>query len=126
MNKTEAWKGLERVTAPPEFDDRLFRELKARIRPDPRVRKARKIKWALSGSAAVLLLAFTALNLFVFKGGPLAGIETGSPGFSAAGDPVRVTESLNYGQEFGSTAVGRTVFLLEQVSDTATPSIIRY
>lgn len=126
MNKTEVWKGFDRVTAPPEFDDRLFRELKSRIRPDPRIRKARKFKWALSGSAAVLLLAFTVLNLFVFKGGPLVGTGTGSSGFSAAGDPVRVTEPLNYGQEFGSTAVGRTVFLLEQVSDTASPSIIRY
>jgi hypothetical protein len=125
MSETDVWKGLNRVAAPPDFEDRVRIGLRARLRPDPRIRKARVFRWALSGSTAALLLAFAALNLFVFRGGPLSGIESGSAAALASADPVHVTEPMNYGREFRSAYEGRTVYLLEQVSDS-TSSIIRY
>jgi len=114
MNASDAWKGLVRVPAPPDFEDRVLRDLHFRLKPDPQVRKARTFKWALSGSAAVLLLAFTVLNLFVFKNGP-AGPAAGL----ASGDPIHIIEPLNYGHEVRSASDSRTVYILEQVSDAS-------
>jgi len=125
MSETDIWKGLNRVAAPPDFEGRVLGGLRARLRPDPRIRKARVFRWALTGSTAALLLAFAALNLFVFKGGPLAGIGSGSAAALASADPVHLTEPMNYGREVRSAYEGRTVYLLEQVSDTSS-SIIRY
>ncbi|MBN1938299.1 MAG: hypothetical protein JW843_01840 [Candidatus Aminicenantes bacterium] len=119
MSEIDVWKGLDRVFAPPDFEDRTLRALRARLRPDSGLQRARLFRWALSGSTAALLLVFAGLNLFVFKGGMPDG------GGLMSSDPVHVTEPLNYGREVRSLAGERTVFLLEQVSDTPS-SIIRY
>jgi hypothetical protein len=123
MNNSEVWKGWNRVQAPPDFEDRVFRGLQARLHPDPRARRARMFKWALSGSAACLLAVFTLLNLFVFRGGPYSGNVPA--GVLASTDPIAVTERLNYGSEVRAGSEPGTVYLLEQVSDQS-PSKFRY
>lgn len=125
MNDSNVWKGLSRVSAPPDFEDRVLGALSARLRPDHRSRKSRTFKWALSGSAALLLAVFTALNLFVFKGGPFPGVGGGPAGTLASNAPIALTEGLNYGHEVRAAADAPTIYLLEQVSDTSS-SIIRY
>jgi hypothetical protein len=125
MSDIEVWKGWKRVAAPPDFEDGVLRELRARLRPDPDLRKARVFRWAVSGSAAALLLAFAVLNLFVFRGGTPDGAVSGVAAGRFPSEPVRVTEPLNYGREVRSMSDGPTVYLLEQVSD-ASSSIIRY
>jgi hypothetical protein len=123
MNDANVWNGLEHVKAPADFEDQVLRELVHRRRTAPQRRKSRLFKWALSGSAAVFLIGFAVLNLFVFKGDPLSRSQIAS---NAADEPIRVTESVKYGPEVLAAASDpRDIYLLEQVSDTSS-SMIRY
>ncbi|MCX6565430.1 MAG: hypothetical protein NTW38_03245 [Candidatus Aminicenantes bacterium] len=125
MDDAKVWKGLERISAPADFEDRVFQELDRRHRTGPQLRKARLFKWALSGSAAALLAVFTVLNLFVFEKGARPALEN-SAGAVLDRDPIHVTESVDYGREVQAAASDpRTIYLLEQISDTSF-STIRY
>lgn len=121
MNDAKTWTGLERVAAPADFEDRVLREMDRRRRAVPQESRARRFKWALSGSAAAVLVGLAALNLFIFKGGSLALKDA-----AAAGEAIEVMESISYHPE-SLTAVSEpgTVYLLEQVSDMS-HSTIRY
>jgi len=123
MDTAKAWKGLERVTAPADFEDRVFKELDRRRKMGPQLRKARLFKWAISGSAAALLAVFTILNVFVLDKGARSSLETAS---AAGRDPNYIMESVDYaGEVRAASSDPRTIYLLEQISDTST-STIRY
>jgi hypothetical protein len=126
MDDAKVWKGLERISAPADFEDRVLRELDRRRRTAPQLRKARLFKWALSGSAAALLAVFTVLNLFVFEKGAQPPLENSSAGAVLNREPIHVTENVDYGREVQAAASDpRTIYLLEQISDTSS-STIRY
>jgi hypothetical protein len=118
MNDAKAWSGLETVKAPADFENRVLQEMDRRRRTAPQRRKTRQFKWALSGSAAGLLIGFFVLNVFVFNGNSPEQKTSAS-----SGNPIRVTESVNYRPEVQSEP--GAIYLLEQVSD-ASYSTIRY
>lgn len=122
MKDADVWNGLERVTAPADFEDRVLRGMDRR-RAAPRMRMSRLFKWTLSGSAAALLIGFAVLNLFVFKSGPLSLSENAS---ATAGEAIQIMENVNYHPEtLAGASESGTIYLLEQVSD-ASSSTIRY
>jgi len=121
MNDAKTWAGLDRVAAPADFEGRVLREMDRRRRAVPQAGRARRFKWALSGSAAAVLAGLTVLNLFVFKSGSLSLKETAS---AAAGEAIQVMENISYHPESLSAASEPgTVYLLEQVSDAFNPTI---
>ena len=124
MDDAKAWKGLARVAAPEDFEDRVLRELDRRRRARPQERRVRLFKWALSGSAAALLAFFIILNFVV------PGKEPRTAGGYAvsAAEPsaIPVMETIDYGREIraGSTDA-EAVYLQEQISDSSF-AMIRY
>ncbi len=126
MDDAKVWKGLERVSAPADFEARILQEMNRRRRTGPQLRKARLFKWALSGSAAALLAVFTVLNLFVFEKGARSPLANSPAAAIFERNPIQVMERVDYGREVRAAASDpETIYLLEQISDTSS-STIRY
>jgi hypothetical protein len=120
MNDFEWLKKLERVAAPPDFEDRVLERLRRRRRERENERRFRGFRWALAGAAAGLLVGFAVLNLFVLRG------PSGDRRAAAGNEWLPITESVDYRNEARSAAPeAGTVFILEQVSD-ASHTLIKY
>jgi hypothetical protein len=134
MNEWDILKGLETVKAPPHFEQEVLAGLSLRARVERR-RRSLALRWAMAGSFASLAAAALLLNVFVIQGPKPSDIAKGGEG-AAGGAPIvhfageertiPVIETLDYRTEIRSrSAEPETVYLLEQVSDTA-PRGIRY
>jgi hypothetical protein len=122
---------LDRVAAPPEFEDRVMSALIGRRASLVQDRRSRLLRYSLAGAAAFLLIGFLALNVFVSQrpdAALLAGFES-LDGRDAAGRRISlpITETMNYRREIlnaasasnsGSSSSPSTVYILEQVSDS--------
>jgi hypothetical protein len=129
---------MNRVKAPPDFEDRVLARLgEARL---ARARKQAAFRYAFAGSAAVLLVGF--VLLYRPSVGRRAEQTAARPGRSEiAVQPVSfpltareegtrtylpVLETVDYSSEFRSASYEpRTVYILEQVSEVR-PSEIKY
>lgn len=116
---------LDRVKAPPDFEQRVMARLSLARRE---ARRRPGLGLSLAGAFASLLAVFVALNLFVLHHRePAAVMKAEGRVEEAAGRPViPVIETFDYGAEVrGQAPDSGTVYLLEQVSDT-TPKAITY
>jgi len=129
---------MNKVKAPPDFDERVFTRIgEAR---EARTRRQAAFRYAFAGSAALLLVGFVLLNVhvektrtpraFADKGLSEAVMDQASfPG--RAGDGVArtylpVLETVDYSNEFRNVSnQPRTVYILEQVSEFR-PTEIKY
>jgi hypothetical protein len=121
MDELSLLKKLQRVKAPPDFEQRVLARL-------PLERQAAGRRWpvlglSLAGAFASLLAVFIGLNVFVLRQqAPVAAskIEAGAVRAAAQQQLIPVIETFDYGAEFRSPAPDSgTIYLLEQVSDTA-------
>ncbi len=119
---------LERVTAPPDFEQRVMTQLAQRRAALPQTRRAQAFRYSLAGAAAALLVCFLVLNVFVLRNGAgraqMAGREVTE--VMKAADIVPITETVNYRNEVrDASSEPQTVYILEQVS-YASNKYIRY
>jgi hypothetical protein len=131
MHETDVWKKLDTVKAPPGFEQQVMARLSLRKRLERRRRVA--LRWSLAGSLASLAVIFAVLSTGVFRGrAPLSTADRATESRSAvstvqqaaAERTVPIIETLNYATEIrGRSAEPKTIYLLEQVSDTTSRNI---
>ena len=133
MSEWDIMKTLETVNAPPDFEQKVMAQLSLRKRIERRRRAV--LRWSMAGSFASLAVVVVLLNVFVFQGRtPSEVAERGkdipvtSSLFQKAAveQTIPIIETLDYRTEMRSRSPEpETIYLLEQVSDTA-PRGIKY
>jgi len=130
MEGHELLGGMNKVKAPADFDERVFARLGEARRT--RLRRRAAFRYALAGSAALLLVGFVLLNdrlvnsrssrMLAGKGRSEAAAAPASAGGGAGSETARtylpVLETVDYSSEYRSaSSATRTVYILEQVSE---------
>jgi hypothetical protein len=128
---------LDKVKAPPDFEEGVL----ARLQPERRARARRRtsLRLALAGATAAFLAGYVGVNMFVLdKRAPSAVadaakrgvvLKSESPAGPEVGErrsnpPIQVLEKFDYSQEFRNVSYEpRTVYILEQVSEGTPPGI---
>jgi len=129
MKELDYLRKLGKVEAPPDFEQRVMAQLSLRKRSEIRVRRLRLSFAGAFGTLAVLVIV--ASLFFLPQKGDLkySGLEKGfSPEYSGYGQQnyIPITESMEYAGEIRSKAnQPKTIYILEQVSDT-TDTRIKY
>jgi len=134
MDVPNLLKKLERVKAPPNFEQKILAQLSLRKRRNLRIKY---LRLSLAGAFSAALVFFIVVNVFVLpKKGPLevADFEKGlaSPStFQRGGEPGRgetipIIEAVDYAGEIQSASrEPQTIYILEQVSE-GTSTRIKY
>ena len=112
---------MNRVAAPPGFEETVLTRLPAARKERARVRRA-NFRYAFAGSAALVLVGFFLLNPSLFqKELPLTFAEREALTVPS----IPVFETMDYASEFRSAqSQPRTVYILEQVSESVSSEII--
>ncbi|MEW5900969.1 MAG: hypothetical protein AB1715_05855, partial [Acidobacteriota bacterium] len=104
---------LDRVKAPPDFEQSVMAQLSLRKRTERQRRIAMRL--SLAGAFASVLIVGVLLNVFVLP--KRASLQQFQP--VSADELVPVIETLDYGTEIRSRSwEPEAIYLLEQVSDT--------
>jgi len=122
MDVTNLLEKLERVKAPPDFEQSVLDLLSER-------KEKKQLKWkhlrlSFAGALALLLVFFVAINVFVLqkKGAlDLTDMERDIPsaGNMRPMDYIPIIEIVDYNREIQSvSSEPQTIYLLEQVSDS--------
>ncbi|TEU07500.1 MAG: hypothetical protein E3I52_03320 [Candidatus Aminicenantes bacterium] len=134
MDVPNLLKKLERVKAPPDFEQKILAQLSLRKRRKLRIKY---LRLSLAGAFSAALVFFMAVNVFILpKKGPLevADLEKGlaSPStFQRGGEPrngetIPIIEAADYAGEIQSASrEPQTIYILEQVSE-GTSTKIKY
>ncbi len=132
MNVPNLLKKLERVKAPPDFEQKILAQLSLRKRRKLRIKY---LRLSLAGAFSASLVFFIAVNVFILpKKGPLevADLEKGlaSPStFQRGGEPekgeiIPIIEAVDYAGEIQSASwEPQTIYILEQVSEVTSTKI---
>ena len=131
MDELSVLKKLDRVKAPPDFEQRVLAQLSLRKRK--RVR-ARTLSLSLAGAFSAVLVLFVVFSVFIIPEKSPVSIadvekESLSPALKTEEAPrpsptIPIIEAVDYGQEVRSLSKEpRTIYLLEQVSDEVSSSI---
>ena len=118
---------LNRVTAPPDFEPRVMAQLAARRKALPQMRRALTFRYSMAGAAALLLICFIAVNIFVLQKGALSEFAgRDSQDRLSPRESVPITETVKYSPEIRQASYEpKTAYILEQVSD-ASNVLIKY
>ncbi len=121
MEGLELLARMKRVTAPAGFEEGVMAKLAAARAERARIRRA-NFRYALAGSAALVLVGFFLLNPSLFQNEPVLTFA----GREAPTVPsIPVFETMDYASEFrNAQSQPRTVYILEQVSDSVSSEII--
>ena len=135
MEGHELLRPLTKVKAPEGFEAGVLAKLPAARRDRAKARRLAAYRYAFSGAAALLVVGFLVFapssrepDTVLTSAERLA--LTASPDFGKGGDPSRspvipVYETMDYASEFRSARPQpRTVYILEQVSDSVRSEII--
>jgi hypothetical protein len=138
MEGHELLNRMNRVKAPPDFEEGVLRKLGEARRA--RARRRAAYRYAFAGSAAVLLIGFVLFNqTFLTRPAPTsyAGKDQAAPAARTLSYPASarndlaasylpVLETVDYSSEVRNASTQpRTVYILEQVSEVR-PSEIKY
>lgn len=125
MEELNLLEKLERVKAPPDFEQKVLTLLSKR--KEKRRLKARNLSLSFAGAFAFLLVCFILLNVFVLprKGSmDFSGLEREAPGNLQKGETYRardyvpIIEAVDYfGEIHRPSAESQTIYILEQVSE---------
>ena len=112
---------MTRVAAPPGFEEAVLIKLPAARKERARIRRA-NFRYAFAGSAALVLVGFFLLNPSLFqKELPMTFAEREALTVPS----IPVFETMDYASEFRSAqSQPRTVYILEQVSESVSSEII--
>jgi hypothetical protein len=132
MDVPNLLKKLERVKAPPDFEQKILAQLSLRKRRKLRVKY---LRLSLAGAFSAALVFFVVMNVFVLpkKGAvEIADFEKGlaSPStFQRSEEPRRgetipIIEAVDYAGEIQSASrEPQTIYILEQVSESTSTKI---
>ncbi|MBE3126344.1 MAG: hypothetical protein IMZ54_07090 [Acidobacteria bacterium] len=112
---------MNRVEAPSGFEEAVLTKLPAARKERARVHRA-NFRYAFAGSAILVLVGFVLLNPPLFrKESILTFAEREAPTVPS----IPVFETMDYASEFrNAQAQPRTVYILEQVSESVSSEII--
>lgn len=112
---------MNRVAAPSGFEETVLTKLPAARKELARIRRA-NFRYAFAGSAALVLVGFVLLNPSLFqKEPPLTFAEREALTVPS----IPVFETMDYASEFrNAQSQPRTVYILEQVSESVSSEII--
>jgi hypothetical protein len=112
---------MNRVAAPSGFEEAVLTKLPAARKERALIRRA-NFRYAFAGSAALVLVGFFLLNPSLFqKELPLTFAERQALTVPS----IPVYETMDYASEFrNSQSQPRTVYILEQVSESVSSEII--
>jgi len=132
MKEFDSLKQMGRVQAPEDFEQRVMTLLSEKKK---KKEKARVFRLSLAGAATALGVILLVFNLFLFHGkkspefaekGPINTQDQGSYYQLGQGNRIPITEAVDYSGEIREeTKQPRTVYILEQVSDS-TDTHIKY
>jgi hypothetical protein len=112
---------MNRVQAPPGFEETVLTRLPAARKERARVRRA-NFRYAFAGSAALVLVGFFLLNPSLFR---KDSILTFAEREALTVPSIPVFETMDYASEFrNAQSQPRTVYILEQVSESVSSEII--
>jgi len=121
---------LERVKAPPGFEQRVLTHLSLRKKKRSKVKH---LRFSLAGAFSAALVVFVVLNVFVLPEKSSVEFADLEEGFSRAfrrgeelrrGDTIPIIEAVDYTGEIRTRSPEpRTIYILEQVSDRVSPKI---
>jgi hypothetical protein len=132
MDVPNLLKKLERVKAPPDFEQKILAQLSLRKRRKLRIKY---LRLSLAGAFSAALVFFMAVNVFILpKKASLevADLEKGlaSPStFQRRGEPrkgetIPIIEAVDYAGEIQSASrEPQTIYILEQVSEVTSTKI---
>lgn len=120
---------LERVKAPPNFEQKVLAQLSLRKRQ----LKTRNLRLSLAGAFSAIVVLFIVVNVFILpQRSPLKFIG-GEKGISSSlqekgpmieRDFIPITESVDYAREIQNVSwEPSTIYILEQVSDETSAEI---
>lgn len=122
MDELRVLRLLDRVKAPADFEQKLMARLSLERRGAVRRRPA--LGLSLAGAFAGLLAVFVALNVFILRDRSPVSTAAVSGG-GRAQTIIPVIERVDYDAEVRGEATGpNTIYLLEQISDTAPRGIV--
>lgn len=112
---------MNRVAAPAGFEDGVMAKLAAARKKRARVRRA-NFRYAFAGTAALVLVGFVLLNPSLYRKESILTFA-GREALSVPSIPV--FETMDYASEFrNAQSQPRTVYILEQVSESVSSEII--
>jgi len=126
---------MNRVAAPAGFEEGVMAKLAAAREERARTRRA-NFRYAFAGTAGLVLIGFVLLNPSLFQKEAtltfaereaLTAPSADGQGISSSqrSRPVPVYETMDYASEFrNAQSQPRTVYILEQVSDSVSSEII--
>jgi len=130
MDELYLLKKLERVKAPPDFEQKILTQLSLRKR---KVQGMKYLRLSLAGAFTTLLILFVLINVFIIKRESPVEYSDLERGISAPYDRgselrereiIHINEAMNYAREIRTVSQEpRKIYLLEQVSDTTTAEI---
>lgn len=132
MDVPNLLKKLERVKAPPDFEQKILAQLSLRKRRKLRIKY---LRLSLAGAFSAALVFFMAVNVFILpKKGPreVGDLEKGlaSPsifqrgGGPRKGETIPIIEAVDYGGEIQSASrEPQTIYILEQISERTSTKI---
>jgi len=134
MDEITILQKLEKVKAPPDFEEQVLARLSLRRRSLRRERVG--LRLSLAGAFASLMLIFVLLNVFVLQdmvplnmSQPESGGSADAAGLQQTagfGQTIPIIETLDYSSEVRSRSQEpEAIYLLEQVSDT-TPKGVKF
>jgi len=131
MEESKLLSKIERVEAPPGFEDRVMAALDLRKRKHVR---AKRLSWTFAGACASFATILLVINFGIFPRKSIVKYSELKKTTSAAVAPqyklnsnksIPVTESVNYSSEVHNKSRDRgTIYILEHVSESADTRII--
>ncbi len=125
MEELNLLEKLERVKAPPDFEQKVLYLLSER--KEKRRLRVRNLRLSFAGGFAVLLVCFIVLNVFVLqRKGPtdISGLERGVTAGAKRGETLRardylpIIEAVDYSREIQRPSYeSQTIYILERVSE---------
>ena len=131
MEELNLLEKLERVKAPPDFEQKVLNLLSER--KAKRRLRVRNLSLSFAGAFAVLLVCFIVLNVFVLQRKEsidFSGLEREAPASLPRGETYRareyiqIIEAVDYSGEIQRpSAESQTIYILEQVSEKSIEQI---
>jgi len=120
MEKHDVLEKLQRVQAPPDFEQRVFARLP--LAKAESLKRRRNYRLAMAGVPAFALAALVLFNVLDLRKGTL--VETAKtaglsrPSVAASAEVIPVMETMDYANEMRDLSYEpKTIYILEQVSD---------
>jgi hypothetical protein len=131
MDEFNLLKKLERVKAPPDFEEKVLARLDMRRKKDL---KLKRLRFSLAGAFSTALIIFVLVNVFIFHRKSPVEISELNKGISTASqkevnlgrESIPVIETVDYKGEIQTlSSQQRTIYILEHVAD-AKGAVIKY